>query len=93
MFTQTLHRTRNTSVCTVSSVSQQMQYSTSTKENFIAINGKQAIKMPVKGETVQFQNHHKQLQSPFVKYADFQAITEKVSGCATNYNDLFSEAQ
>lgn len=31
------------------------------KENCIAINGEQAIKMPEKGETVKFQNYHKQL--------------------------------
>ena len=37
--------------------------------------------MPGKGETIRFQNYHKQLQAPFVIYADFEAITEKVSRC------------
>ena len=52
------------------------------KENCIIINGKQAINMPKKGENVlKFNNFHKQLPVPFVIYADFEAITEKVQGC------------
>ena len=41
------------------------------KKICITINGKQAIKMPNKGEKVQFKNFHKQLEVPFVIYADF----------------------
>ena len=38
--------------------------------------------MPQKGKnTLQFQNHHRQMQVPFVIYADFEAITEKVQRC------------
>ena len=52
------------------------------KENCIIINGKQAINMPKKGENIlKYTNHHKQLQVPFVIYADFEAITKKVQGC------------
>jgi len=55
-------------------------------------NGQQAIKMPDKGERILFQNHHKQLPVPFVIYADFEAITEKVKGCHPNDDKSFTEA-
>lgn len=47
--------------------------------------------MPEKGETVKFQNYHKQLPAPFVTYADFEAITE-VSGCTPNNSGSYTEA-
>ena len=48
---------------------------------------KQAIKMPTKGDNIlKFNNFHKQLPVPFVIYADFEAITEKIQGCQ-RYND------
>ena len=46
--------------------------------NCLTINGAQAINMPKQGED---NNFHKQLQVPFVIYADFEAITKKVQGC------------
>ena len=58
----------------------------------IVINGVQAIRMPEKGSTIKFQNYHKQLQAPFVIYVDFEAITEKVSGCTPNNNGSYTEA-
>ena len=60
--------------------------------NCISINGKQAIKMPEKGEKVYFKNHHKQLSVPFVIYADFEAITEKVDSCLPNNEKSYTEA-
>lgn len=55
---------------------------TKHKSVCMVIDGEQAIKMPQKGNnTLQFQNYHKQMPVPFVVYADFEAITEKVSGC------------
>ena len=45
----------------------------------IEINGKQAIKMPEPGSKITFTNFRKQLSAPFIIYADFEAITEKVS--------------
>ena len=45
----------------------------------IEINGKQAIKMPEPGSKISFTNFRKQLSAPFIIYADFEAITEKVS--------------
>ena len=65
---------------------------TEHKNNCITINGKQAIKMPEKGEQVYFKNHHKQLSVPFVIYADFEAITEKVQGCQPNNKKSYTEA-
>ena len=62
------------------------------KNNCISINGKQAIKMPEEGDKVYFKNHHKQLSVPFVIYADFEEITEKVQGCQPNTDKSYTEA-
>ena len=48
------------------------------KVDCVEINGKQAIKMPVSGSKIAFKNYRKQLPTPFVIYADFEAIIEKV---------------
>ena len=60
------------------------------KSNCIVINGEQAIRMPKEGSMVQFQNYHKQMPVPFVIYDDFEAITEKVSGCQPTSFPRFS---
>ena len=65
---------------------------TEHKNNCISINGVQAIKMPEKGDKVYFKNHHKQLSVPFVIYADFEAITEKVDSCQPNNDKSYTEA-
>lgn len=50
--------------------------------NCMVINDEQAIRMPKKGDnTLRFQNFHKQMPVPFVIYADFEAINEKIQGC------------
>ena len=68
---------------------------TKHKSNCMVINGKQAIRMPKEGSIVQFQNYHKQMPAPFVIYADFEAITEKVYGCqpddAKSYTDKYQK--
>ena len=61
-------------------------------KNCLSINGKQAIKMPKKGQHVNFRNYHKQIPAPFVIYADFEAITEKVHGCLPNNEKSYTEA-
>ena len=65
------------------------------KSNCMIINGEQTITMPEEGSTVQFQNYHKQTPAPFVIYADFEAITEKVSGCqpdgVKSYTDKYQK--
>ena len=49
--------------------------------------------MPKKGENfVKFKNYHRQLKVPFVIYADFEAIREKVSSCKPNDNHSYTEA-
>ena len=63
------------------------------KDNCIQLNGEQAIKMPDKNNSTQnFNNFHKQQPVPFVIYADFEAITEKISGCQPNNNKSFTDA-
>ena len=65
---------------------------TEHKNNCILINGKQAINMPKKGDKVFFKNDHKQLPVPFVIYADFEALTEKIQGCQPNNEKSYTEA-
>ena len=63
------------------------------KNNCIQVNGEQAIKMPDKNNNIlKFNNFHKQQPVPFVIYADFEAITEKISGCQPNNNKSFTDA-
>ena len=66
---------------------------TNHKENCIQINGTQAIKMPTKDNNIlKFNGFHKQLPVPFVIYADFEAITEKIHSCQRNDNKSYTEA-
>ena len=63
------------------------------KENCIQVNGTQAIRMPNKYNNIlKFNNFHKQQPVPFVIYADFEAITEKVHGCQQDGNKSYTEA-
>ena len=63
------------------------------KYNCIEINGTQAVKMPDKGKNIlQFDNFHKQQQVPFVIYADFDAITEKIFNCQPDDNQSYTNA-
>ena len=57
----------------------------------MVINGEQSIRMLKKGSTVQFKNFHKQLTEPFVIYADFEAITEKVDSCQPDSTKSYTE--
>ena len=52
--------------------------------NCISINGVQGVKMPGEKEFVSFRNYWKEQAVPFVIYADFEAITEKVDSCQPN---------
>ena len=62
-------------------------------ENCIQVNGEQAIKMPDKDNNIlKFNNFHKQQPVPFVIYADFEAITEKIQGCQQNNESSYTEA-
>ena len=65
----------------------------SHKENCIQVNGQEAIKMPDKDNNIlKFNNFHKQQPVPFVIYADFEAITEKIQGCQQNNESSYTEA-
>ena len=48
--------------------------------------------MPEKGSKVKFMNFHKQLAVPFVIYADFEALTEKVHSCSPNDDKSYTQA-
>ena len=49
--------------------------------------------MPDKDNNIlKFNNFHKQQPTPFVIYADFEAITEKISGCQPNNHQSYTEA-
>ena len=48
--------------------------------------------MPEKGSKVKFTNFHKQLPAPFVIYADFEALTEKVQACKPNNDESYTDA-
>ena len=57
-------------------------------DNCLTVNGKQAINMPKEGKNIlKFNNFHKQQAVPFVIYADFEAITEKIQGCKPNVSN------
>ena len=63
---------------------------TDHKDNCITVNGTQAVKMPDKNNNIlKYNNFHKQQPVPFVIYADFEAITEKISGCQPNNNKSY----
>ena len=63
------------------------------KDNCIQVNGTQAIKMPDKDNNIlKFNNFYKQQAVPFVIYADFEAITEKIHGCKPNNEKSYTEA-
>ena len=63
------------------------------KTNCIIINGEKAIEMPEKvKKMLKINNYYKQLPIPFVIYADFEAITEKVHRCRLNDDKSYSES-
>ena len=51
------------------------------KGDCFLINGTQAIDMLAEGSKIYFKNHHRMQPVPFVIYADFEAITEKIDTC------------
>ena len=91
MFRQTKHEHRK-HFCMYYLQCRREDVLTEHKNNCISINGEQAIKLPEKGDKVYFKNHHKQLSVPFVIYADFEALTEKVQGCKPKNDKSYTEA-
>ena len=58
----------------------------------ISINGKQSIKMPEENSKVYFKHYYKQLPLPFVIYADFESILEKIDTVTPSTDNYFTEA-
>ena len=46
--------------------------------------------MPVKNSILKFQNHYKQLLTPFVVYADFECFTKPLQTCKPNPKDSYT---
>ena len=67
------------------------EYLNNHTSNCIVVNGKQAVRMPKKGSSVQFKNFHKQLPAPFVICADFEALTQKIDNCQPDDNKAYTE--
>lgn len=62
------------------------------KTNCIVINGEQSIRMPEKGKNIlESQNYHKHMPVPFVIYADFGAITEKIQMGQHDTNQSYTD--
>ena len=62
-------------------------------ENCMVLNGEQAIKMPSKKDNIlKFNNFHKQQAVPFVIYADFEAITERIQTKDNKDEGSYTEA-
>ena len=62
------------------------------KGDCLIINGTQRIEMPQPGSKVFFYQHQKQLPVPFVAYADFEAITEKIDSCSPPQHKSYTQA-
>ena len=93
MYNQTKHRERKHFCMHCLQCFSSERVLTNHKENCIKVNGTQAIKMPTKDDNIlKFNNFHKQLPVPFVIYADFEAITEKIQGCQRYDGKSYTEA-
>ena len=60
-------------------------------QNCIVVHGAQAIRMPDEGSKIKFEKFCKQQNAPFVIYADFEAITEKTSGCQPSNETSYTQ--
>ena len=93
MYTQTKHKERKHFCMHCLQCFSSERVLNDHKDNCIQVNGTQAVKMPDKDNNIlKFNNFHKQQPVPFVIYADFEAITEKISGCQPNNDKSYTEA-
>ena len=46
--------------------------------------------MMQEGENTEFKNFHKKMKTPYVIYADFESILEKIEGCELSPNKSFT---
>ena len=51
---------------------------TNHKKGCLKINGKKSVNIPKNGSNVQINNSRKQLQAPFVIYADFESNLKNI---------------
>ena len=51
------------------------------------------IQMPAPGEKIKFKNYHKQMQVPFVIYADFESIIKPYQAAAGDKSEIKSKHQ
>ena len=49
------------------------------------------IEVPKQGETISFKNFKKSMKVPFVIYADFEAVTEKIESTTPNLEKSYTE--
>ena len=49
------------------------------------------IEVPKQGETISFKNFRKSMRVPFVIYADFEAVTEKIDSATPNQKKSYTE--
>ena len=49
--------------------------------------------MPAPGEKIKFKNYHKQMQVPFVIYADFESIIKPYQAAAGDKSEFKSKHQ
>ena len=93
MYNQTKHKDRKHFCMNCLQCFSSERVLTNHKDNCIQVNGTQAVNMPTKDNNIlNFNNFHKQQPVPFVIYADFEAITEKIHGCQPNSNKSYTEA-
>ena len=79
MYNQTKHKERKHFCMRCLQCFSSERVLTTHNDNCIQVNGTQAINMPTKDNNIlKFNNFHKQQPVPFVIYADFEAITERI---------------
>ena len=93
MYNQTKHKERKNFCMYCLQCFSSQRVLNNHKDICIQINDTQAIRMPNKYNNIlKFNNFHKQQAVPFVIYADFEAITEKIQGCQQDGNKSYTEA-
>ena len=56
----------------------------------LKINGKQTIKMPIKGESFKFKNLGRRIKSPFMIYENFKSILAPEDSRKENPNESYT---
>ena len=92
MYNQTKHETRKHFCMYCLQCFSSERVLNNHKENCIQLNGTQAVKMPTKDNSIlKFNNYHKQQPTPFVIYADIEALLQKVERGQPDSNESYTE--